>query len=181
MTVSDLYDINRIIINLEVALQIDGADYAEKDVSVIMKNIKSRIIRQYQVDLADTKIDDQSLYMSKSRNSVSLFVENVASLHSQLCGYLQIVRYTGEVTIRPINVNYLGFDDKDLMSLLRFCMRKRTVPSINDALEAVKMKIGFINNCTEKKLFLILIVSYELGFYEIMATVAEILYLGGKV
>lgn len=181
MDISSLYDINRIIINLEVALQIDGQDYAEKDVNTIIRNVKQRIIRQYQVDLTNCKITDDDLSIGRSRNSAVLFIENVANLHGQLCGYLQIVRYTGEVQIKPINVNYLGFVEKSLMSVLQLAMRRKTVPTLHDAMEAVKIKVGSINNCMEKKIFLIMIVAYELGFNEIMAAAAEILYLGGKV
>ena len=37
MDISSLYDINRIVNNLEVALCIDGVDYAEKDMDVILR------------------------------------------------------------------------------------------------------------------------------------------------
>lgn len=56
MNISEMYDINRIVLNIEVALQIDGKDYGEKDVNVIMENIMGRIIRQYQIDLHNRKI-----------------------------------------------------------------------------------------------------------------------------
>lgn len=181
MDITSLYDINKIAINLEVALQIDGMDYAEKDVNVIISNVKQRIIRQYNVDLTNCKITDDDLAMGRARSSAILFIENVANLHAQLCGYLQIVRYTGEITIKPINVNYLGIVQKSLMSVLQLAIRRKTVPTLRDAMEAIKLKIGSVNNCMEKKMFLIMIVSYELGFYEVMAAVAEILYLGGKV
>lgn len=181
MNIAEIYDINRIIINLEIAFQIDGTDYAEKNIDTIIKNIKNRIIRQYQVDLTNNKITDDAIAMGRSRNQASLFIENVANLHSQLCGYLQIVRYTSYVTVKPINVNYLGFTDKSLMGFLQLCIRQSTIPAAANPMEAVKLKVSSINNCIEKKLFLILIVAYELGFNEVMAAIAEILYLGGKV
>ena len=181
MNIVETYDIQRIIINLEIAFCIDGMDYAEKNIDTIIKNIKNRIIRQYQVDLTECKITDESLNISGSRNPASLFIENVAQLHSQLCGYLQIVRYTSYVTIKPINVNYLGFTDKALMGFLQLCIRQSTIPAIANPMEAVKLKVSSINNCIEKKLFLIMIVAYELGYNEVMAAIAEILYLGGKV
>ena len=96
MDISSLYDINRIVNNLEVALCIDGVDYAEKDMDVILKNIKNRIIRQYQLDLTSTKITDTALYVGRSRTAAAMFTENIAALHGQLCGYLQIARYLGE-------------------------------------------------------------------------------------
>lgn len=181
MNITDMYDIERILLNLEAALQIDGMDYAEKNIDTILTNVKNRIIRSYQVDLTKCKITDESLSIGRSRNQAALFIENIAQLHAQLCGYLQIVRFNAYVTIRPVNVNYLGFQDKSLMSFLQLCMRQSTIPSMDNAMQAVKLKVSTINNCVEKKLFLIMIVSYELGFNEIMAACAEILYLGGKV
>lgn len=181
MTISDNYNIDSIITELEVALQIDGSDYAEKDVTRIISNIKKRIARQYQVDLTNTKIDDPTLFVDKYRNASTLFVESVTRIHGMLCGYLQIVRYTTSVLIRPSNVNYLGFNDDSLLNFLALCMRRDTIPSVVESIESVKLKLASVNSCREKRLFIILVVSFELGFYEVMAAVAEILYLGGMV
>lgn len=181
MTISDNYDIDKIITQLEIALQIDGQDYAEKNIDVVVKNVKTRIARQYQVDLSGTKIDDPMLFVDKFRNASTLFVENVTRIHGLLCGYLQICRWKSTVLIRPSNVNYLGFNDNDLMHFLMICQKERTLPSTVEGMESIKGKLSSVNACREKRLFLILVVSYELGFYEVMSSVAEILYLGGKV
>ena len=82
MTISEMYDINRIILDIEVALQIDGKDYGEKDVDVVMENIRNRIIRQYQIDLHDRKISDESLYIGKSRSSA--VISTTWDLHRKL-------------------------------------------------------------------------------------------------
>ena len=50
MTISDNYDINRIVTNIELALLIDGKDYGEKETETILNNIRGRIIRQHQID-----------------------------------------------------------------------------------------------------------------------------------
>lgn len=181
MVISELYDINRIILDIEVALQIDGKDYSEKDVDVILENIRNRIIRQYQIDLHDRKISDDSLYIGKSRSSAVLFIENIAALHAKLCGYLQIVRYNKIVTIKAVNINYMGFTQKTFMSFFMAAMGASTMPNIDSAVNAIKRKFGSVNSCIEKKLILILIVAYEFGLYELVASIAEILYLGDKL
>ena len=67
MTSSDMYDINRIILNVEQALCIDGSDYGEKDVDVIIENVTNRIITKHQLDLHNRKItDDESRGKSMS-------------------------------------------------------------------------------------------------------------------
>lgn len=181
MIISDFYDINKIILDVEVALQIDGKDYGEKDVDVILDNIRNRIIRQYQLDLFGKKINDDVLYVGNSRSSAALFVENIAALHGRLCGYLQIVRYCKQSTITPTNINYMGFTPKSFMSFLIGASSANTMPNIDISVKAIKNKFSTINSCTEKKLILIMIVAYEFGLYELVSSVAEILYLGGKI
>lgn len=181
MVISDLYDIGRIVLDIEVALQIDGKDYSEKDVDVILENIRNRIIRQYQIDLHGRKVNDDSLYIGKSRSQAVLFIENIAALHAKLCGYLQIVRYNKIVTIKPVNINYMGFTQKTFQSFFMAAMGASTMPNIKDAVNAIKRKFGSVNSCIEKKLILILIVAYEFGLYELVASIAEILYLGDKL
>lgn len=181
MDISVLYDINDISIDLEKALMIDGPDYAERDFSVILNNVRQRIIRQYQLDLTNAKIYDESLYIGKQRSSASMLVENISIIHARLCGYLQIARYSGEIIIKPINVNYLGIQQKSIRGVLQLCMRRKTVESAKNGMLVFESRIGSLSNCLEKKMFLLMTVSYELGFYEIVAAIAEILYLGDKV
>ena len=47
MDISRMYVIDDLIKSLEVALQIDGSDYAERSVDTIIRNIKNRIIKCY--------------------------------------------------------------------------------------------------------------------------------------
>lgn len=181
MVISDMYDINRIVLDIEVALQIDGKDYGDKDVDVILENVKNRIIRTYQLDLRGRKISDDSLYIGKSRSAAVLFVENIATLHSRLCGYLQIVRFRKQVSIKPSNINYMGFTKVSFASFFMSAMGASTIPNTESAIRAIKNKFGSINSCIEKKLMLILFVAYEFGLYELVAAISEIMYLGDKI
>lgn len=181
MNISEMYDINRIVLDIEVALQIDGKDYGEKDITVIMENIRNRIIRQYQIDLHGRKVSDDDLYIGKSRSAAVLFVENVATLHARLCGYLQIVRYQAHATIKPGNINYMGFTQASFMSFFMAAMNMRTLPDCATAINAIKLKFGSINSCIEKKFMLILLVCYEFGFNEMVAAIAEVMFIGGKI
>lgn len=178
MVISELYDIEEILLSVEIALQIDGKDYSEKDVNIIMDNIYNRIIRQHQLDLRDLKINDDSLYLTKSRSAAVLFIENITALHGRLCGYLQIVRYVKNCTLRPSNISYMGFSPSSFKSFLIGAMSLSTMPNIRNAMNGIRNKFGSINNCLEKKLILIMIVAYEIGLYELVSCIAEILYLG---
>ncbi len=181
MNISEMYDINRIVIDIELALQIDGQDYGEKDVDVILDNIKNRIIRQYQIDLRDKKVTDESLYIGGRRSSAVLFVENMTQLHGRLCGWLHIARYQTHLTIKPLNINYMGFTQDSFMSFFKSCMTIRTIPNCETPIQAIKRKFGSINSCIEKKFILILLVCYDFGFYEMVSAIAETFYLGNRI
>ena len=81
MTISDMYDINRIILNVEQALCIDGSDYGEKDVDVIIENVTNRIITKYQLDLHNRKITDDIKTLVKG-----LMIESYIEEGSQKIG-----------------------------------------------------------------------------------------------
>ena len=181
MDISSCYDLEEIVNDVEAALLIDGRDYAEKDFARIISNIKNRIRGQYNVDLSKYKMNDESMYIGPQRQSAFLFCQNIADLHGRLAGYLQIVRYTHEVTVKLVNVNFLGLDEDKLMSILRLSQSKDHIPSVEQNYEIIKYHVCSINACMEKKLFIIMLVAHELGFYELLSCAAEILYVGGKV
>lgn len=181
MVISDLYDIMKIILDTETALQIDGADYAEKDFDIIMNNVYSRITRQYQIDLHETKLTDNSLYSGPTRASATLLLENITALHSKLSGYAQIILYSNDILIRPANFNYMGYSKDSFDTAFAVIMRKSRIETCTNTMSAFEHKIGSINNCTEKRLIVIMLVCYRLGLYELVAIIANIFYLGDKL
>ena len=50
MTISERYNLSDIVLRIETVLQIDGRDYGERDVAVIMDNIYKRMARQYSIE-----------------------------------------------------------------------------------------------------------------------------------
>jgi len=50
--------------------------------------------------------------------------------------------------------------------------------SIDTAISAIGRKFGSVNNCIEKQIMLIMIVAYRIGAYELVAGLAEIMYMG---
>lgn len=179
MQISDMYDITRIVRDIETALCIDGVDYGEKDIDTIIENVTNRIIVQHQIDLHGRTLKDSDLYIGRSRSSAVLFVENIALMHARLCGYAAaIIRYNRRVTIRPVNINYMGFTSETLKSFYMAAQMEATMPSINTAISAIGRKFGSVNSCIEKQIMLIMIVAYHIGAYELVAGLAEIMYMG---
>ena len=178
MNITECYNIDGIIRELEAAFQIDGSDFEERDIDIVIKNVKTRICRQYQIDLSEHKVDSAEFEVGVYRNAVSIFIDNIARIHAKICGYCQIARYLTSMQVSLSDVNYLGYTEESLKTMLQALQRKATLPMAEDAINSVKLKLSTINNCREKRLFMLAIVSHAIGFNEVTAAVAEILYLG---
>ena len=62
MRLKDDYEFESIIRSLEVALQIDGSTYDEKDVVKAIDAVKKRLTRQYvHIDFVNYKIGDPEI------------------------------------------------------------------------------------------------------------------------
>lgn len=178
MVISDCYDLQNIIVELEIALQIDAIDYDEKNLDNLIKNVKTRISRQYQLNLTEHKIGSADLDLGVYKSAATIFVDNLASIHSKICGLCQLIRYEMRVPISLAEINYMGFTKDTLKVSLIALQKKKTQPKAGEVLNAIKDKLPTVSLCWEKRLFVLAIVAYELGLNELTATIAEVLYLG---
>lgn len=180
MTLTELNnDLLKIITDLELALLIDARDYAIKDINVVIDRVKERINIQYQVDLLNMPIGSTEWALSAQKGSLLLFMGNVLELQNRLSGYCQIARYHTRIDVSLDRVNYLGQTKESMRLVLMALQREKTIASAEKALDVIKLKLASINNCIEKRLFVVMLVAYELQLFELSATLAEILYLGG--
>lgn len=181
MKANELYDIESIVRELETFLLIDGRDYGEKDINIILSKVRQRLQQQYALPLSnkETKITDPELEMSSYKNNLLYILKQVQMFHSQLSGYFANSRYTGYVTIRPENVSYLGFDEQKFLAFLKSLTRESTF--VDQFQDYIKDKFSSITMKIEKKLILIMIVAGDLGFNELVSVIAEIFYYGGIV
>lgn len=178
MDISNCYLLYDIIRELEVAYQIEGEDFEETDTDIVIKRVKQKLGRQYQINIMEFKATAPELEMSQFRNSLSLLIDNITAIHAKVCGYTQIERYTMKSGISLSDINYLGFTEVTLKETLIALQRQDTMPLAEESIQAIKTKLGTISNCWEKRIFVLLVVSYELGFYEMTAALAEILFQG---
>lgn len=178
MNITERYDLHAIIKELEFAFQIDGPDFEERDIDVMIKNIRKKISREYNIDVVEYKVNSAEVEMSPERGSISLFIDNILRIHSKFCGYEQIERYNTMSGISLSAVNYLGFTEESFEKTLKALQRAVLLPKAETAIEAIKGKLGTVNNCWEKRLCILMIVAHELGFDELTASIAEILYQG---
>lgn len=172
-----IHDFYGAIQELEVALCIDGEDYDTRDIDSAILNIKSRLERQYSIDLSGTM--EETYAGSIIGDEVKNFLDNMQFMYNKLCGCSHYFRYIGKVPIDLSKINYLGITKDSMLSVLKLLQLEGRHESLKGTLEQIKVKIGSIVNCTEKKLFMVLYVTFILDLYELSAIIAEILYLGG--
>lgn len=173
------FGLDNLLTEMEVALKLSGKDYTEASYEVILRNIKQRINREYQIDLNLGKINDVSFETGIYRSAVALFIDNMAMIHSKLCAYCHVCRYTLHNDVSLTSINYMGFTEDSMMNTLHLLQREKTHVATEEALELMKQKIMTIKTSNEKRLFMLLLITYDFGLYEISACIAEILYLGG--
>jgi len=178
MLVSSCYDLERILREAEMAFQIDGKDYAEEDIDVVIQNVKRRISKQARVDLSQYKMCDPELSQGMYQSEVVMFTNSIALIHSKLCGIAQIQRFLTKSPISLDSVNYLGYTTETMKQVLIELQRKVTMVGIEDTINAIKEKLPVITNCSEKRLFMIMVIADAIGFPEVVAATAEILYQG---
>lgn len=184
MNIQDMYGtigLDGIINELEAALQIDGKDYEEGRFDIIMKNVLTRINRMYQIDLTLDKVNAVSFESGIYKAAAALFIDNVASIHSRLSAFCQIERYKTQSYVSLSSINYMSYTKDSMRKVLKMLQREKTQmgTSAQESIELIKDRLATVRTCREKRLFMLLVVSYELGFPEVVASIAEILYLGG--
>lgn len=172
-----IHDFFGVVSEMEVALCIDGEDYATRDVDMAIQNIKKRIQKQYSVDLSGSLAD---MYAgSIIGDEVKNFLDNMQFMYNRICGCSHYFRYIGQVPINLSKINYLGITKESMFGVLKLLQCEGRHESLNSAMNQIKSKIGTIPMSIEKKLYMILYISYLMELYELSAVVAEILYLGG--
>lgn len=180
MNIKDYYkDIDSILRDCEVAFLVDGADYAERDIDVMINKIKQRFLKHNSIDLNKGKLRDLAGQPGVVGGAVRVYIDNLASIHARVCALCQIFRYTADCPIDISETNYLGFTPDTMKTFLQAMQREALEQRVGDSIEALKEKMAIINVSSVKRFVVIMILAYEFGVNEISAAIAEILYLGG--
>lgn len=176
MNIGECYDLHSIIKELELALQIEDGDLRETDMDKLMANIKKKIAIQYNVDLTGFKINSPEIELSQRREDAALFIENIARIHAKLCGYAQVKRYLYTNEISMEDINYLGLTRDSFKKNIIAMEREYFQPRVSSFIEVLKQRLPNISNSWEKRLLVLAVVTIELGFTEVAASIAEIIH-----
>lgn len=175
-----VHGLDTIITEAEVALKIEGHDYEETDFSRIMADIKKRINKEYQIDLNNGKVNDISFETGIYKAATSLFLDTMSGVHMKLTAECQLERYQTISSTHLAKLNWLGFTRESLLAMLMHAQTLKNLPKCEKAIKSFEAALATINFGIEKRLIMLMCVAYEIGVYEIVAAIAEILYLGGR-
>lgn len=182
MDIRQIYSVgglDKLLTEMEAAIKLHGKDYMESSYDTILRNIKQRINKEYQIDLNLGKINDISFETGIYRSAVALFLDVMAMVHSKLCAYCQICRYMTHNDISLSSINYMSYTQESMKKILKALQREKTMVMAEESIEMMKTKIMTIKTSNEKRLFMLLLLSWDIGLYELVAVIAEILFLGG--
>lgn len=140
----------------------------------LLSNCKNDV----HIDFVNYKIGDPEIEgLGDAASTVVLFLDGIASVHSKLCAYTQIVRYTCNCPVDLGRINYLGIEEDSLKTNIMKMERERMLPLVESVIKAIEDRLNSISYCLEKRIIMLLVVTYELGLYEITATIAELLHI----
>lgn len=174
-----IHDFYSNIKELEVILCIDGVDYATRDIDIAISNIKDRISKQYYIDFNNTNNVDNIYNNTVVNNEVNVFVDNIFFMYNKICGSSHYFLYSGKIPVNLSKVNYMGITKDSMLGVLKLLQVEGNYEIVVEAMEQIKYKIGTVPMCNEKRLFMLLYVSYILKLYELTSVIAQILYIGG--
>lgn len=177
MNITEFYDLNEIVQEIELALLMTGDDHHETDLDKVIENVRRRITGHHAINLVDFNLDSIELEMSQSREGVAIYLDNMSRLHAKLCGVVELTRFTKTNRVSLSDINYLGFKPMHVKSTLKAMQSKDKIPSVENNIQAIKGRLSSIDNCMEKRLLVIAVICHELGMDEMMSTIAELLWL----
>lgn len=170
---SDMIDLNTIIISFENILQVDQES---ESVDEIVKNTHERLENKLACKI------DKSLYELQVENklvtdTIALLLSQIQLATQQLAFYKDCCIYTGKRAEILADVSYLGFAQKDLENALKYLQHNVTYKKRESFFNALKDATTNMQICQIKRLLIIMYILEDLGIEESVAVIAMYLYM----
>jgi len=165
-----LFDIKGIIMQVEVTLKINNADY-NLSADNALNRIFSRLEEQYAVDFRKTTIAEQSLVDP----NIGRLLENLANIYERFAAYGALCRYNHNTSVSLGNIANLRTSSEALSRFLAGCSDVRYEKNIDGAMKALKVRYTKCPLSIERELILIMLLFHELELHELVGVVADIL------
>lgn len=175
--IADLMSIDRILLSFESTLKIE---YDERDTHKIITSAINKLENAYKVHM------DKDIYELQAQNmlvaeNLNVLISQISDCLKELALYIDISMFNTSVGISLADVNYMGFGSPELLTALKYLQNKSLYDQRTTIIEPITAALSYIDMCTIKRLFIILLVLERLGVKEGVSVVARFLYLGGLV
>jgi hypothetical protein len=169
-----MFSLQDILLSFENVLRIE---YEEKDASKVIESAKRKLENAYQVKLDRPiyEVQAQNAFVSESLDS---FLEQVIECMKSLTAYTCIVMFTRLNQISLADVNYLGYDEAVLRTALKYLQEKKLYKQRGTIIPALRNAVSNVEMSPVKRLLVIMLVLEEIDLPEIVAAIAQYLYIG---
>lgn len=170
---------NKILVSLESTLKIEAS--GDMLTEEIVKASIDRLENQYNTDFDRDvfSLQDESQLQATRLDQL---LRDVHQCLGELAFYTQLKLFHKNLGLSLADVNYLGYERNQLLTALKYLQDDDLYKQYHEAV--IEPLTNTLNNtpmCTVKRLFIVLIVLHKLGISEGVATVAQLLYLGGLI
>lgn len=171
--------LNNIMYGIEGVLKIEYI--GEQKVDEVINAAISRLEDSYGFPF------DKDIYQLQSESQlcsdgVSKLLSEVRNCLEQFAFYLQLKLYHKNHTLTLSDVNYLGYSKKQLLTALKYMQDAKEYKVHRESvITPLYNTLNNINMCSNKRLFVILLMLDKLGIKEGVSVVAQLLYLGGLI
>lgn len=130
---------------------------------------------------------DKDVYTLQSESQLcndelSKFLSDVRSCLEQMSMYINLKLYHKNHTLTLSDVNYLGYAKKQLLTALKYLQDADEYKlHRDDVIKPLYNTLNNVNMCTNKRLFIVMLMLDKLGIVEGVAIFAQFLYLGGLI
>jgi hypothetical protein len=114
-------------------------------------------------------------------DSINILLSQILECLKSMSLYIDISMFNTSVGISLSDVNYLGLGSPELLTSLQYLQYTQTYESRGTIIEPLTSAVSYIDMCTVKRLFIVMLVLERLGIKEGVSVVARFLYLGGLV
>lgn len=174
----DTLSLTQAITSIESVLKIEYAKDSK------LKEITTDAVRRLE-DTYGLSIN-KDIYTLQAENKLMTdvfdrFILEITECVKQFSMYVCLQTYNHSLTFTLSDVNYLGYERNQLMSMLKYLLDKELYPRRTEVVESMKMAIDNIPLNVVKRLFVAMLLLEQLGIVEGVAVIAQLLYMGGIV
>lgn len=170
---------NSILTSLESTLSIEMG--SNTTVADTIQSAKDRLENTYacKLDKDVFTIQNESQLVA---DNISILLRDVEQCLKSLSFYMYLKLFHTNMGITLSDVNYLGYDKESLLTALNYLMYSKTYKAhAEEIISSLYDTLNNINMCSVKRLFISMIMLYELGISEGVGVIAHFLYVGGLV